>query len=689
MVVVNYPENYIVPPIPVVESPATPEVPKENVVKPSVAVSVSVANPEYLKNQKKLKDLEKAQKKAELQGNYAEADYLARGVAEYKAKLSGFPAQLFQTKYYINPSPENKLIAPLEVSKTIYDKLQKDQTSQVQSNIPVKTEADKLIEKNLPITKLANPYMDIQDKVLLSSYAPTSQNIPRYIASEETRTIQPGSNLQNKPVESALLQAQMSDEKRIEEVKRFESGKSKDIGKFYASAGILFTEGVGEGFVQVLNPLNVAKATYQLLNNPSEALQQARESFQYNEAGFLGNIIGQSLAFETIGLGLKPIAREFGNINPYSRQSVVLSVADTFGEKGLTPVERSKAFSPALEIPRLTLETEYGTIEIIKNLKTEDIVKPSQVSKSYIEQVPEDISPPSSKPSIPRSKIDLSGESVDLSQKGKYNFLKKGLSLDRRAEISLDTGGGQLLVLEPEYVATEAGLVYRKVFGTELNLDIKGKVTESRFGLNVLFVPKVSVVEKPATINTPALKNETDTFQSPIFDLSSVTAQEPRLKSSSRQSSIPVQQQDQVEVPKVTPVLEQEQVQRTVQRVIPDLALSIEELRVVPEVSASKKSASRLKLEVRRKGKFRVVDFGENVEALQERGKSVLRESLAASFRITDVFGKPLNLPVPVGFTTAKRDRSIVVQPRGQRLATFGERKEIKEAKKIGRGIYG
>jgi len=91
----------------------------------------------------------------------------------------------------------------------------------------------------------------------------------------------------------------------------------------------------------------------------------------------------------------------------------------------------------------------------------------------------------------------------------------------------------------------------------------------------------------------------------------------------------------------------------------------------------SRKKGDRLTLEVKKAGKFRPADFGENIDTLSERGQDILKNTARAQYRIKGAKGETLDIPTPKGFQKSKSVKGGIVQPRSQRISTRGELQEI------------
>lgn len=85
-------------------------------------------------------------------------------------------------------------------------------------------------------------------------------------------------------------------------------------------------------------------------------------------------------------------------------------------------------------------------------------------------------------------------------------------------------------------------------------------------------------------------------------------------------------------------------------------------------------------VQLRRKGKFIDIGKSPSISKAKQIGISAAKQTLGASIRVKDLFGKPINLsPVP-GFRKSKsiKDPFSIIQTKTTRLGSYGERREIK-----------
>jgi hypothetical protein len=84
----------------------------------------------------------------------------------------------------------------------------------------------------------------------------------------------------------------------------------------------------------------------------------------------------------------------------------------------------------------------------------------------------------------------------------------------------------------------------------------------------------------------------------------------------------------------------------------------------------------------RRKGKFISIGTFETKEAAFDAGKLNIEQNLGASTRVLTQEGKVVRPSVfSPKFYESKKEEGVLIQKRGFRLGTFGERKEIQSAK--------
>jgi hypothetical protein len=84
---------------------------------------------------------------------------------------------------------------------------------------------------------------------------------------------------------------------------------------------------------------------------------------------------------------------------------------------------------------------------------------------------------------------------------------------------------------------------------------------------------------------------------------------------------------------------------------------------------------------VKRYGKFKVLSSSETPQEAKRKGEAFTLSTLGASFAVKGEKGL-LNLSSTERFRPSKKESKILVQRRGTRLATLGERREISLAKK-------
>ena len=95
------------------------------------------------------------------------------------------------------------------------------------------------------------------------------------------------------------------------------------------------------------------------------------------------------------------------------------------------------------------------------------------------------------------------------------------------------------------------------------------------------------------------------------------------------------------------------------------------------------KKGGKFFAEVRRRGQFIRIGKPTELKTAFKLGRESVGKTLAASFRIREAkTGKVVPIfPVGKELRTAKKEAGVIVQRRGFRLASYGERGEIKQAK--------
>lgn len=92
---------------------------------------------------------------------------------------------------------------------------------------------------------------------------------------------------------------------------------------------------------------------------------------------------------------------------------------------------------------------------------------------------------------------------------------------------------------------------------------------------------------------------------------------------------------------------------------------------------------------VKRKGKFVSVGTFTNVESAFSRAKSVVEDTVSASYKVERVGGfgsvKPVGLGFSSRFASSKRDPNVVVQKRQYRISSVGEKRDLRSAR---RGVF-
>lgn len=105
------------------------------------------------------------------------------------------------------------------------------------------------------------------------------------------------------------------------------------------------------------------------------------------------------------------------------------------------------------------------------------------------------------------------------------------------------------------------------------------------------------------------------------------------------------------------------------------------------------KKKSRFVVEVRRRGKFSKVGEFADLSQATEKGLKEVKSSAAASFRIKSTEGQNVFVQTPFGYGRSKKDFNVIVQPREQRISSFGEKQEIsrkgQDVLRLGGGFKG
>lgn len=123
----------------------------------------------------------------------------------------------------------------------------------------------------------------------------------------------------------------------------------------------------------------------------------------------------------------------------------------------------------------------------------------------------------------------------------------------------------------------------------------------------------------------------------------------------------------------------------------------IETILPRPRTSGSNKRTSPFAtfgVQVRSGGKFKTIASGLGITEATRRGASIVGTTTSASFRLTPESSsrQPLfsdiSSNLPFGFRPAKRDASIIVEKRGFRISTTGEKKGLRLAKRK-KGLFG
>jgi hypothetical protein len=83
----------------------------------------------------------------------------------------------------------------------------------------------------------------------------------------------------------------------------------------------------------------------------------------------------------------------------------------------------------------------------------------------------------------------------------------------------------------------------------------------------------------------------------------------------------------------------------------------------------------------RRYGKFKELKSVKSKEEAERFAKEFSVGTLGASTKI-EKGGKPIEFSLGTGFRKSKREPFVIVQERGQRLGSYGERTEIKRSRK-------
>lgn len=247
----------------------------------------------------------------------------------------------------------------------------------------------------------------------------------------------------------------------------------------------------------------------------------------------------------------------------------------------------------------------------------------------------------------------------------------------------------------------------KKVYDTELNLDIKGKVTPQDFRLNVVPVQVRSVIEQPKLIPeikvdqivSPAVKSDVQSKSDQgLFSDQSVD-QVQKVKS----KITPVQSIDLVQVSQTESKLDLGLgvVQQPVQRVQPRLLTpSVEKVEVKPlfpklQTDRQVKSGFGLfDVLVRKEGKFVKVGSGySDLATAFNRGKQEVKDTARASFKVVSRLGvtQKLSLGGDRSLRYSKRDPDVIVQKREFRISSQGEKTEISRkgvfSQKVNRGL--
>jgi len=174
-------------------------------------------------------------------------------------------------------------------------------------------------------------------------------------------------------------------------------------------------------------------------------------------------------------------------------------------------------------------------------------------------------------------------------------------------------------------------------------------------------------------ISKPAVDLDFEIIQNEIQDTQ--PQQRNKRKQSPEQKQIPQLEQIQM------PILEQMPVERPEQQ---PSNINIPQPRP-PKVNTppillldnSKKKGQRLTLEVKKAGKFRPVNIGEDIESLSQLGQNIVDNTARASFRIKGTKGETLDIPLPKGFRKSKSTKGAIVEANKNRINTIGELEQI------------
>lgn len=91
----------------------------------------------------------------------------------------------------------------------------------------------------------------------------------------------------------------------------------------------------------------------------------------------------------------------------------------------------------------------------------------------------------------------------------------------------------------------------------------------------------------------------------------------------------------------------------------------------------SKRRSNDFTLSVRRRGTFEQVGSFGTLKDAYAKGFSVLKNTAAASFKVLTKGESESKEPLPFGFRLSKREKGVVIQKRGFRIGTAGEKREI------------
>ena len=95
----------------------------------------------------------------------------------------------------------------------------------------------------------------------------------------------------------------------------------------------------------------------------------------------------------------------------------------------------------------------------------------------------------------------------------------------------------------------------------------------------------------------------------------------------------------------------------------------------IPKKKKEEKSLKSFSVLVRKRGKFQQIGSSTNKTEAVDLLKKEIRSSASASGKILED-GRLIDLFIQ-GFQQSRRERGVVIQPREQRIGSFGEKQEI------------